>query len=49
MNEKPAKPWYSEHSLPLSVMLVASFLLGHVMGDRIVPAWSQFIETLLGG
>ena len=49
MEEKRKKPWYSQHSLPLSIMLLASFLLGHVMGNRIVPAWSQFIESLLGG
>lgn len=49
MEEKPEKPWYSKHSLPLSIMLMASFILGHVMGDRIIPAWSQFMDTLLGG
>lgn len=49
MDEKPSKPWYSEHSLPLSIMLIAAFLLGHYLGDRIIPAWSQFIDALIGG
>lgn len=43
-----AKPWYSEHSLPLSLMLLGAFLVGHLVGDRLIPAWSVFINTLVG-